>query len=353
MFRKTAALLCAFMLAFSVNAHAMTFSTPKEAYYTDMSFSDAFNDVENADFLYRLITLGIIENVELNAEVTTENLTDVLKKAFKVKNISADGVTTNQQLVKLICDVMKLESAENSSRLNKYLDYGLIGKEYLPYYQTMMSKGYISTKTKFLRPNKPVTYLSLINILCGVENEIYARNSVKEINGKVEQIIFSNTTKTVKIATDEGTINVLIKKDRCTAYLKNGQISYDVNVSKNENLTILINSNNEVVLVESSNEKLDRIPNVNGIYKAKIYLYDYINGKIIFNDLQKYTGNKFVDVDGKYSEFNVSDTSLLYEFYRKTNGYNINRDFLDVNAYFIVDTNLNGENEIIYLNIVN
>lgn len=354
MLKKIVALIIVFMLVLCMGANAMTLNVPKEEYYTDMAYSNASAIGGNADFLYRLIFLGIIENYDFDINPTPEITSGIIKKAFNIKKIDdTNKLTTNQELVKVLCEVLELEAEDGADNLRTHIDYGLIAKDYLSYYEAFAKNGYILDKKSLLKPNKAITYKSLVEILSGVENEIYTANGAKVISGVVKRINYVNTTKTLTIETEDYELDIPFKTGRKTAYLKDNAISFSADVRIGETVSLLVNSKNEIVFIKKFVNEITAIPKVEGIYKAKIYLYDYINGKIIFNDLHKYNGEEFIRIDGKYNEFKVSDTALLYEYYRKTNGYYINRDFLDINAYFIVDTNLKDENEIIYLNIVN
>lgn len=354
MLKKTVALVIAFILMFSIGVNAMTLNVPKEEYYEGKTYSNVLSIGGNAEFMYNLIFLGIIEDYNFDINPTQEVISNIIKKAFNVKTLGeTNNLSTNQELVKVLCNVLSLEGESGTDNLRTHLDYGLIGKEYLPYYEVFAKNGYISDKKSLLRPNKPVTYNSLIEILSGVENEIYAANGAKVISGEVKRINFVNTTKTLTVKTEDYDIDIPFKSGRKTAYLKDDIVSFSNDIRIGETVSLLVNDKNEIVFVEKFVNELGAVPKVEGIYKAKVYLYDYIYGKIIFNDLHKFNGVEFEKIPGKYTEFKVSDTALLYEYYRKTNGYYINRDFLDINAYFIVDTNLKGENEIIYLNIVN
>lgn len=354
MLKKTVALIIAFMLVLCTGANAMTLSVPKEEYYENMAYSNAELIEENRDFLYKLIFLGVIENFEFDKELTCDIISNIVKKAFNVKKLDDKNTfSTNQELVKSLCEILNIQPEEGVDYIRRHLDYGLIGKEYQPYYQALASLGYINDKATLLRPNKPVTYKSLLEILLGLDNEIYTANGVKIISGEVKKINYVNTTKTITIETDDYELDIPFKSGRQTAYLKDDSITFSADLKIGDKVDLIVNSNNEVVFVENSANKLGAIPNVEGIYKAKVYLYDYVKGSIIFNELQKFNGTEFVRIGEKYTEFKVSDTALLYGYYRKTNGYYINRDFLDINAYFIADTNLKGETEIIYLNVVN
>ncbi len=354
MLKKTVALVLVFILCFSVGVNAMTLNIPKEEYYENMAYSNAKLIEENCDFLYKLIFIGVIENFEFDKELTQDIILDIVKKAFNIKKISDKATfSTNQELVKSLCEILNIQPEEGIDYIRRHLDYGLIGKDYQPYYQAFASLGYINDKATLLRPNKPVTYKSLLEILLGLDNEIYTANSVKVISGNVKRINYVNTTKTITIETDDYEFDIPFKNGRKTAYLKDDNITFSGDLRIGDKVDMLVNANNEVVFVENSANKLGAIPNVEGIYKAKVYLYDYVKGSIIFNELQKFNGADFVKMEGKYTEFKVSDTALLYGYNRKTNGYYINRDFLDINAYFITDTNLKGETEIIYLNVVN
>ena len=354
MLRKTVALVMTFMLCFSISVNAMTLNVPKEEYYNDLSYENATLFTENADFMYKLASLGILENIGPDIGITEDLTVNILKKALNFNDFDDEmELTLNQQLVKVLCDVLNLEPSENIDVIRTHPDYGLVSSEYLPYYEVYAKNGYIGDKKAFLKPDKPITFYSLFKTLSGLENYIYSVNGAKVISGEVKRINYVNNTKTLTVQTDDYDVDIPLKKGRKTAYLKDGSISYSPDVRIGENVNLTINADNEIVLIENSVNEIDDIPNVEGIYKAKIYLYDYIYGKIIFNELQKFNGEEFIEIPGKYNVFKVSDNALLYEYYRKTNGYYLNRDFLDINAYFIVDTNLKGENEIIYLNVVN
>ena len=354
MFRKTVALVLVFMLCFGISVNAMTLNIPKEEYYNDLAYTNATLFSENADFMYRLAFLGILENFEPDSLLTKDLTIDILEKSFNLKKLDvAEGLTSNQQLVKVLCDVLNLEPSEDIDVIRTHPDYGLVSKEYLPYYETYAKNGYIGDKKCLLRPNKPVTFASLFETLSGLENEISAQNGAKIISGEVKRINYVNNTKTLTVKTEDYDVEIPLKKGRQTAHLKDGIVNFSADIRIGESVNLIVNSDNEVVLIENAVNEIDAIPNVEGIYKAKIYLYDYVYGRIIFNELKKFDGAEFMEIPGKYSEFKVSDSALLYEYYRKTNGYYLNRDFLDINAYFIVDTNLKGENEIIYLNVVN
>ena len=354
MLKKTVAFVIAFMLMLSIGVNAMTLNVPKEEYFEGKTYSNVLSIGDNAEFMYNLIFLGIIDDYNFDINPTPEITSGIINKAFNVHTLDNETIlSTNQELVKVLCDVLELEAEDGVENLRTHLDYGLINKEYLPYYESFAKNGYILDKKSLLRPNKPITYASLVTTLSGLENEIYTANGAKVISGEVERINFVNTTKTLTVKTEDYDLDIPFRSGRKTAYLRDNTVSFNADVRIGETVDLLVNDKNEIVFIEKVVNELDAIPNVEGIYKAKIYLYDYINGKIIFNDLHKFNGVEFIHIPGKYTEFKASDTALLYEYYRKTNGYYINRDFLDINAYFIVDTNLKGENEIIYLNIVN
>lgn len=354
MLRKTLALVLAFMLCFSVGVNAMTLSIPKEEYYQDMTYSNAEFLANDCSFLYKLISLGVTQNFEFDKELNDDVILDILKRAFNVNKIENEGsFSTNQEIVKYLCEILNIAPAKEIKNIRQYLDYGLIGKEYLPYYEAFSSLGYINNNVSFLKPDKPITHKSFVDILSGLENEIYNANGVKVISGKVEKISFVNNTKTINIITDDYEVDIPLKTGRKTAWLDNGVVSFEFGAKIGTFVNLIVNKDNQVVLIENANNIIEKLPNVEGIYKAKIYLYDYINGKVIFNELKKYNGDEFVSLGDKYTEIKVSDNALLYGYYTKTNGYHINKKYLDINAYFITDTNLKGKEEIIYLNVLN
>lgn len=354
MLKKTLALVLVFMLCFSISVNAMTLSIPKEEYYENMTYSNAEFPDENCGFLYKLISIGVIENFEFDNELSDNVILDIVKKAFNVNKLEAEfSFDKNQELVKILCETLNIAPANEIKNIRRYLDYGLIDKDYLPYYESFASLGYINDNINFLRPDKPITYKSFLNILSGLENEIYNANGVRVISGKIEKISFANNTKTINIITDDYEVDIPLREGRKTVWLDNGVAGFESGAKIGNYVNLIVNKDNQVVLIENASDIIEKLPNVEGIYKAKIYLYDYINGKVIFNELKKYNGEEFVSLGGKYTEIKVSDNVLLYGYYIKTNGYHINKKYLDINAYFITDTNLQGEEEIIYLNVLN
>lgn|GEM_PF-2285190 len=128
------------------------------------------------------------------------------------------------------------------------------------------------------------------------------------------------------------------------------------NILREQMAQILVNSEKYIHIIKNSAEKsIDELLkelDFSDVYRGRIYFYDPYTSKIVISDANKWENNVWVPAVGQaYMELELNHNALLFAEKQKITVNDINKNYLDSEAYFAVRKGEDGKNCVVLVSL--
>ena len=311
-----------------------------------MNINDTAKDITDNDFYdtvkeFSMLTdFGINEETLPDEKITGEFANNALLKLSGSNPLLENGEVTNEEIFVSICRIFGIEKKEKPySTIKNFNDFGFISPENKGYYESVFSEKKIDTK--YLNPKKSADYKSFFMTLSLFEKEIFSKNGFDVFSDIViENSVFDNT-RTVKTA---GGYEFKIP-------MNNDVPNLGYEALRGTKCTFFVKDKTLLCLKGTERTKTGGTVKVNGIYKAKLFLFDQNTGKFILRNLCRYQSGNFTLTNASYSDFDSYGNFITVLNFQKCDRNLLNGSYIDREIIFI--TALDGDKEkivYVYLN---
>lgn len=298
---------------------------------------------DNADTAYEAYGLCVVSKAmeydpdfNMNKTVDAKTYTDIMNFWFGTKN----STETNPSNADAVCALSEYapDIKKSEYTITHFKDFGFIKKEHRAGYKTMCNAGFLNYDDEYLKPNHPLTYRALFDMLIYFEDEAVFRNNFDVSTGVITDSYSESKNIILRQSTEKKNIEYKFSRMHSFYVYSQGEvIPYSYNVKRGQTAKIYSHEG-DIVYISVLDTETEFEKNYN-IIKLRIYLSDPYGSQIIFINTSS----------GNYQSYSHDDTLMAFCDKNKITTDDINNQYIDKDCYVIVEK---STNQLKYINII-